>query len=87
MAESQIGGQELTVKGGVTLLGRGELLGEKTKGKPGPANQLLEDGANVGGGGVHSEERPGRRRKGGPGGQLHFLPLLDHLHVCLYCPV
>ena len=56
MVESQIGRQELSVKGGVTLLGRGELFGEKTKGKPGSYNHLLEDGADVGGGGVDGEE-------------------------------
>ena len=55
VAESQIGGQELTVKGGVLLLGRGELFGEKIKGKPGSFNHLLEDDADVGGGGVHGE--------------------------------
>ena len=43
----RVGSQELSVKGEVTILGGGKLLGEEGKGSPGTLNKLLENSCHV----------------------------------------
>ena len=81
--EGRINSQELPVKSGVFLLGRGEFGGIEGEGHPVGTLALLEDSANVGVGGVcgeaegrgrvrvDKESGTGEGRLGGPESSLH----------------
>ena len=55
MAERKVHSKQLSIKGGVTLLGRVQLLREEGEGAPGTADPLLQDGTDMGGGGIHGQ--------------------------------
>ena len=47
MADGGVGGKEFSVKGGVLGFGRGKLLEEKGKGRPGTTETFLENSTHM----------------------------------------